>query len=335
MTKKITIAHGSGGKITNELIKDMFFKYFKNDILDKCDDAAVVGVSGDKIAFTTDSFVVKPVFFPGGDIGKIAVCGTVNDLAVSGAEAKYISCGFIIEEGFPEKDLEKIVRSIAGWALKAGVFVVTGDTKVVGSGEADNIFINTSGVGIFKKDHNIGAGKIKPGDKIIINGTIGDHGMAVLSRRKGLEFESVITSDCAPLNRMIADILAEAGGVKFMRDPTRGGLATTLNEITNSSNFGVIIEEEHVPIREEVRAACELLGLDPLYVANEGKVIIIADPDHENAVLDIVKENEYGSDACTIGEVTEENSGKVCLKTRYSVTRIIDMLSGEQLPRIC
>ncbi|MDP8258560.1 MAG: hydrogenase expression/formation protein HypE [Candidatus Aadella gelida] len=331
----ITLEHGSGGKISHKLVQDIFFKHFKNDILDRADDSAVLDISSEKIAFTTDTFVVKPIFFPGGDIGKIAVCGTVNDLAVAGARPKYMSCGFILEEGFPEKDLEKIVISMSEWAKKAGVSIVTGDTKVVARGEADKIFINTSGVGVFGSGDRIGIDQIEPGDKIIITGTVGDHGVAVLGERKGLEFESEIYSDCAPLNDMLDQVMCGANGVKFMRDPTRGGLATTLNEITDSSNLGIIIEEKNVPIKEAVKGACELLGLDPLYIANEGKAVLITAPECADKVIDILKKNEYGKDACIIGEVTEENPRKVCLKTRYGVTRIVGMLTGEQLPRIC
>lgn len=331
----ITIAHGSGGKITHELIKNVFFKYLGNDVLEKCDDSAVVDVNSKEVAFTTDSFVVKPVFFPGGDIGKLAVCGTVNDVAVSGARPEYITCGFIIEEGFSMEDLEEIVRSMRACADRAGVKIAAGDTKVVEKGEADGIFINTSGIGSFSGGYRPGLDKIKPGDKIIINGTVGDHGLAVLSKRKGLEFGSSIESDCAPLNVMIQEVLEDAGGVKFMRDPTRGGLATTLNEMTDGAGFGILIEEDKVPVNDQVKGACELLGLDPLYIANEGKVIMVVAAEAEDAVLSALRKNEYGARAATIGEITEDNAEKVCLRTRYGVTRIIDMMTAEQLPRIC
>ncbi len=333
MNSKVTIAHGSGGKMTRALIKDVFFKYLGNDILDRCDDSAVIEIDKGRIAVTTDSFVVKPIFFPGGDIGKLAICGTVNDLAVSGAEPKYITCGFIIEEGFPVTDLEVIVRSMAKWACEANVKIVAGDTKVVEIGEADGIFINTSGVGILKHDRELGVDKISSGDKIIVSGTIGDHAIAILSKRKGLRFESTIESDCAPLNKMLTEVIESGAEVKFMRDVTRGGLATTLNEV--AEDVGILINEESLPVSEPVRGATELLGLDPVYLANEGKVIILVKASDEAKVLQILKNNEYGAKAETIGEVTEENVGKVCLKTILGVTRIIDMPTAEHLPRIC
>lgn len=333
---KITLAHGSGGRITKELIENLFFKYFSNEVLLQADDAARVVTETKQVAFTTDSFVVKPLFFPGGDIGKLAICGTVNDLAVSGAEPKFISCGFIIEEGFEERDLEEIVNSMAFWAKEAGVKIVAGDTKVVEKGKADGLFINTSGIGIFKGDVVLGRDKIRVGDKLIITGQIGDHGMAVLSKRKGIEFESQISSDCAPLNKMLMKVIEVAcGRVKFMRDVTRGGLATVLNEITSSANFGMVIEETKIPVGENVRAACELLGIDPIYIANEGTALLVADAACENEILKVLREDKHGAHARTIGEVTTENCGKVCLKTAYGVFRIVDMLSSEPLPRIC
>lgn len=332
--EKITIAHGSGGKLTQDLIRNIFMKHMKNDILDKCDDSAVLETASGTLAFTTDSFVVNPAFFPGGDIGKIAVCGTVNDLAVGGARPKYITCALIIEEGFPVSDLEKIVVSMSEWARRAGVKIVTGDTKVVGKGEADGIFINTSGIGEFEKEV-LDPKNIKPGDKVIVTGDMGDHGMAILSSRKGLELETGIKSDCAPLADMLLDVLENAGGVKFMRDPTRGGLATTLNEITSGADFGIMAEEAKLPVSESVRAACEILGMDPLYLANEGKAIIIADPGNEGNIINELKKNEYGQNAAVVGEVTGDNAGTVCLKTNLGTTRVVDMLTGEMLPRIC
>ncbi|MFH1664521.1 MAG: hydrogenase expression/formation protein HypE [Candidatus Omnitrophota bacterium] len=335
MNKTITIGHGSGGRLTHGLIGGVFFKYLGNDILERCEDAALVNMGGGDIAFTTDSFVVKPAFFPGGDIGKLAVCGTVNDLAVTGARPMFITCGFIIEEGFLLEDLEIIVKSMGEWAGKAGVKVAAGDTKVVEKGEADGIFINTSGIGSFNGDVRLSVDRIKPGDKVIISGTVGDHGIAVLSRRKGLEFGGDVRSDCAPLNKMLSGLIESVGGVRFMRDPTRGGLATTLNEITGPGKFGITIEEKDIPVREEVRGACELLGLDPLYMANEGKAVIIADPSCAEDALSALKENEYGKGAAVIGEITPFDAGMVCLRTRYGVRRIIDMLTAEHLPRIC
>jgi len=333
--ENITIAHGSGGKATDQLIRDIFFKYFKNNILDEAGDSAVCDLTGGKIAFTTDSFVVKPVFFPGGDIGKLSICGTVNDIAVTGAIPRYISCGFIIEEGFPVSDLREIVKSMAFWAEKSGVMVVTGDTKVVEKGEADEIFINTSGVGTFPDTGRVLRKRnISRGDKVIISGTIGDHGLAVLSQRKGFEFERSICSDCAPLNGMIASVLEGVDDVSFMRDPTRGGLATTLNEITGPG-LGVLLDEVKIPVAREVKSASELLGLDPLYIANEGKILVIVPPGSERRTLDIMRRSEYGENSETIGEITGDDAGKVCIRTRLGVTRIIDMLMTEQLPRIC
>jgi hydrogenase expression/formation protein HypE len=332
---RITIGHGSGGKLTRDLIKDVFFRSFGNDILEEADDSALVEIGGGRIAFTTDSFVVNPFVFPGGDIGKMAVCGTINDLAVNGAAPAYLTCSFIIEEGFLIRDLETIARSMADTAAGAGVQIVAGDTKVVEKGEADGIFINTSGIGNLIAKRELGTGMIKPGDKIIINGTIGDHGLAILSQRKELAFESEVFSDCAALNLMIKNILENIEQVRFMRDPTRGGLATTLNEIVTDASFGILLEEKDIPVSTGAKSACELLGMDPLYMANEGKVIIITAPGAAEKCLSILRDNKYGGDAQVIGEVTEDNAGKVCARTVYGVTRIIDMLTAEHLPRIC
>ena len=331
----ITLAHGSGGKKTQRLIKDIFYKYFNNDILEKNSDAAIFDMEAGSLAFTTDSFVVKPVFFPGGDIGKISICGTVNDLAVAGATPKYLTCGFIIEEGFEIEELEKIVRSMSIQAKKAKVKIAAGDTKVVEKGASDGIFINTSGVGVFETEYRSEISNIKSGDKIIVTGTMGDHGLAVLSKRKGLEFSSSIISDCAPLNTMLNELIENINGVKFMRDPTRGGLATTLNELATDGEFGILINEEKIPVSQQVTGACELLGLDPMYMANEGKAIIITAPGTEDDVVAFLKKNEYGKDAEVIGAVVTDNIKKVCMKTRYGSVRIVDMLTGEQLPRIC
>ncbi len=332
---RITIGHGSGGKLTHDLIKNVFFRYLGNEILDRADDSALVEMRPGKIAFTTDSFVVDPFFFPGGDIGKIAVCGTVNDLAVSGAEPLYLTCSFIIEEGFSLKELETIVKSMAEAAAEAGVKVVAGDTKVVEKGEADGIFINTSGIGNMAAQRELGIDKIRPEDKIIVSGTVGDHGLSILSRRKELDFESVVFSDCAPLNLMIKDALKKVDQIKFMRDPTRGGLATTLNEIAMEGDFGILLEEKNIPVSTGVRSACELLGMDPLYMANEGKVVIVVDPSEANDCLSVLRGNKYGKDAEIIGEITADNIKKVCVRTIYGVTRMIDMLTAEHLPRIC
>ena len=331
----ITLAHGAGGKKSHDLIKDVFIKHLGNDLLAKVDDAALIGLESDKIAFTTDSYVIKPCFFPGGDIGKIAVCGTVNDLAVCGARPLYLSCGFIIEEGFLIPDLLKIVKSMAQAADEAGVKIVTGDTKVVGRGEADGLFINTSGVEVTDGLPELDAANIKAGDKVIVTGTLGDHAIAILSKRKGLEFEGDLTSDCAPLNNMLIALLDNCSGVSFMRDPTRGGAATTLNEIAEGRTFGILINEEAVPVSEPVQGACELLGFDPLYLANEGKALVIVDQDSVGEAFSVLREHEYGKEAAVIGEITDDNPGKVCVRTKLGVVRFMDMLTGEQLPRIC
>ncbi|MBD3380090.1 MAG: hydrogenase expression/formation protein HypE [Candidatus Omnitrophica bacterium] len=333
--ERITLAHGSGGKKTYELIKGLFFRELGNEVLERTEDSAVVAVESGEIAFTTDSFVIKPVFFPGGDIGKLAICGTVNDLAVQGAEARYISCGFIIEEGFSLEELERIVVSMASAANEAGVKIVAGDTKVVGRGEADGLFINTSGIGVFTSESRPSAGKIRAGHKVIVTGTLGDHGLAVLSKRKGLEFDTPLESDCAPLNGMLGALVRDVPGVDFMRDPTRGGLATTLNEAVRGTALGITLEEASIPVSDAVRGGCELLGLDPLYMANEGKAVMMVDPAAGKEVLAALRSCEYGREAAVIGEVTGENPGKVCVRTKYGVARIIDMLTGEQLPRIC
>lgn len=329
------MAHGAGGKLAHELIKEVFIKSFKNNVLLKEEDSAVVNTASGRFAFTTDTFVVKPIFFPGGDIGKLAVCGTVNDLAVSGATPRYISCGFVIEEGFRKSDLIKIAASMADWAREAGVEIVAGDTKVVARGEADGIFINTAGVGEFDNDIELSRDKISAGDKIIISGTIGDHGIAVLSKRKGIEFDTKLESDCAPLNALIKDVLASGEGIKFMRDPTRGGVAAILNETAEGRDFSIAVDEEKIPVSEAVRGASEMLGLEPLYIANEGKVIIVAAAESEQKVLSALRKNQYGREAASIGEVKKGSAGKVIMKTRYGAERILDMLIGEPLPRIC
>ena len=337
MAKTILLGHGSGGRLSHDLIKDLFVKYFSNDILDEQTDAAVLKIDSNKLAFTTDSFVVDPIFFPGGDIGKLAVAGTVNDVAVSGAKPKYLSASFIIEEGFPVNELESIVKSMANEAKKAGVMIVTGDTKVVNRGKCDKVFINTTGIGeLPQKYTDIGTGKsIKSGDKIIINGTIADHGMAVMAAREELSFTTDIKSDCACLNHLISDALGVSDQISFMRDATRGGLATVLCELAENKNFGIEINENALPVNENVRGMCELLGFDPLYVANEGKVLIVVGKENAENVLSALKENELGKDAAIIGEVVDKHQGKAWLTTGIGGRRIIDMLAGEQLPRIC
>jgi hydrogenase expression/formation protein HypE len=334
---KVLLGHGSGGKLSHDLISSLFVKYFSNQILEKQTDSAILELSSSTVSFTTDSFVVDPIFFPGGDIGKLAVCGTVNDLAVSGAKPLYLSAGFIIEEGFPFNDLESVVQSMAEEAKKAGVTIVTGDTKVVNRGKCDKLFINTAGIGIMNKEYShIGEGsRIIPGDKIIINGPLGDHGMAVLSSRQELNIKSDIRSDCASLNGLIQNILEVTDGIKFMRDATRGGLATVLAEVAEKRNFGITLEESSIMVRLKVRAFCELLGFDPLYVANEGKVVIIVSAVDAGNVLKVMQEHELGKEATIIGEIVAENPGKAWINTGIGGKRILDMLAGEQLPRIC
>jgi hydrogenase expression/formation protein HypE len=334
---KILLGHGSGGKLSHDLIDRIFVKHFNNTYLEKQTDSSVFEIEAVRLSFTTDSFVVDPVFFPGGDIGKLAVCGTVNDLAVSGAKPLFLSAGFIIEEGFPLDDLEVIAKSMASEANKAGVLIVTGDTKVVNRGKCDKIFINTAGLGKIKKEHiHIGYGDlIKPGDKILINGSIGDHGMAVLSARQELNIQSDITSDCASLNGLIQSLLDISDGIKFMRDATRGGLATVLAELAEKNNLGVTVDESRLVIKPKVRAFCELLGFDPLYVANEGKVVIVADSASAERILQRMKEHELGIEASIIGEIVNDYQGKAWIHTGIGGKRILDMLAGEQLPRIC
>ncbi len=337
MNKNILLGHGSGGRLSHDLIKDLFVKYFSNDILDEQTDAAVLKIDSNKLAFTTDSFVVDPIFFPGGDIGKLAIAGTVNDVAVSGAKPLYLSTSFIIEEGFSFNDLEIIVKSMAAEARKAGVIIVTGDTKVVNRGKCDKVFINTTGVGeLPQKNAHIGTGNnIQSGDKIIVNGTLADHGMCIMAAREDISFTTDIKSDCACLNHLINDALGVSDKIRFMRDATRGGLATVLCELAESKNFGIEIEENALPVNENVRGMCELLGFDPLYVANEGKVLIVVGKEDAENVLSALKENELGKDAAIIGEVVDEHRGKAWLTTGIGGRRIIDMLAGEQLPRIC
>ncbi len=337
MRKNILLGHGSGGQLSHELISSLFVKWFSNDILDAQTDAAVLQIDSGAVAFTTDSFVVDPIFFPGGDIGKLAVAGTVNDVAVSGANPLYLSASFIIEEGFPLGDLERIVRSMAEEAKKAGVAIVTGDTKVVNRGKADKVFINTTGIGKLSPGRSgIGRGRgIRPGDKVIINGSIADHGMCIMAAREEISFTTDIVSDCASLNRMIGSALDASEHIRFMRDATRGGLATVLCELASGRDFGIEILEERLPVKESVRGMCELLGFDPLYVANEGKVVMVVAGSDADRVLAALKSDEVGKEAAIIGEVVDGHHGKAWLTTGIGGRRIIDMLAGEQLPRIC
>ena len=321
----------------HQLIEDLFLRCFQNPILMEQTDAAILVANTGEIAFTTDSFVIDPIFFPGGNIGKLAVCGTVNDLAVSGADPVYISASFIIEEGFPMKDLEIIVKSLAEEANVAGVKIVTGDTKVVNKGKCDKVFINTAGIGNVRAENRmISKGlNIKPGDCIIINGTIGDHGMAVMGARESFNFKTTVVSDCASLNHLIRDVLDQTVSVKFMRDPTRGGVATVLNELAGKTGLGIDIDESALPLSGGVTAMCELLGFDPLYIANEGKVLIVAGQDEAEHILEIMKKNILGGKSAIIGRITGEHPGKVVLKTETGGKRIIDALTGDPLPRIC
>ncbi len=337
MENNILLGHGSGGKLTHNLIKDIFVKYFDNPILRQQTDSALLNIDSNCIAFTTDSYVIDPIFFPDGNIGKLAVCGTVNDLAVSGATPKYLSVSFIIEEGFCIKDLETIVSSMADEAKKAGVLIVTGDTKVVNKGQCDKLFINTAGIGILdEKLKAISSGdNIKAGDKIIINGTIADHGMAIMAARNFGNFKSDIKSDCACLNHMIKEITDTYSRIKFMRDATRGGIATILCEIAENNKLGIEIDESKIAVNENVRGICELLGFDPFYVANEGKIILIVHQEDADTVIETMRKNKFGKDASIIGEVVDIHHGKAILKTGIGGSRIIDMLAGEQLPRIC
>ena len=334
MEDKVLLAHGSGSKLSHDLIEKNFVPAFGNPVLNKLDDSAVFEISG-QLAFTTDSYTVNPIFFPGGDIGKLAVNGTVNDLAMIGAIPLYLSLSFIIEEGFPIAELEKIVKSVNQAADEAGVKIVTGDTKVVNQGSADKLFINTSGVGIVPPGVDISGANAIAGDKVIVSGNLGDHGIAVLSQREGLKFQVPIESDCAPLNKLVAEMLEASANIHCLRDPTRGGLATTLNEFAKQSRVGIRLEEDNIPINKAVLAACELLGFDPLYVANEGKLVAVVAPSDADKVLARVRQNQYGTEAAIIGEVVNEHSGKVVMKTCLGSSRIVDMPAGELLPRIC
>ena len=334
MDDSILLAHGSGGKLSHELVEKKFLPFLANPALNKLDDSAIFEASG-RLAFTTDSYVVNPIFFPGGDIGKLAVCGTVNDLAMNGAKPLYLSLSAIIEEGFLLSELEQIVQSIKKAAEEAEVSIIAGDTKVVNRGQADKLFITTSGVGIISPGVDISGANARDGDKVLLSGTIGDHGIAVMSQREGLRFSMTLESDCAPLNKLVSQLLETSSRIHCLRDPTRGGLATTLNELARQSKVGIVVEEAKIPVKEEVKAACELLGLDPIYVANEGKMVVVVDPADADKILARMKKNGYGRDAAIIGEVTNEHQGKVVMKTKLGPSRIVDMLSGELLPRIC
>lgn len=336
--ERITLSHGSGGKATHNLIEGLFAPAFSNPILDRMDDAAtfVVQEAGSKLAFTTDTYVVNPLFFPGGDIGKLAVHGTVNDLATSGAQPLYLSVGFILEEGFAVADLRRIVTSMAEAAAEAGVLIVTGDTKVVQRGKADGLFINTAGVGMVRVSWPMGQGQAQAGDKVLLNGPVGDHGIAVMLAREALEIETDVQSDTAPLHTLVADLLQAAGpSVHCLKDPTRGGVATSLNEIALASEVSIALDERSIPVHAGVRGACEILGLDPLTIANEGKLLALVSPDAADAALAAMRAHPLGREAAIIGEVRAEPAAMVFLRTDIGGTRVLDMLVGDPLPRIC
>ena len=331
----ILLGHGSGGRLSAELMQSVFLPAFSNPVLARLEDQAIVTVNGTRLAFTTDSFVVKPLFFPGGDIGSLSVHGTINDLAVGGAKPLFLSAAFILEEGLPIEVLRRVVDSLHAAAAKAGVEVVTGDTKVVEKGSGDELFINTAGIGLVSMDLELSASRARPGDRVLLSGSIGEHGIAILAQREGLEFESPVVSDSAPLHILAADMLNASREIRCMRDPTRGGVSSTLNEIAQQSRVAVRLEESEIAIREEVRGACEMLGLDPLYVANEGKLIAIVAPDAADAVLAAMHRNPLGKNARIIGTVVESSSPVVTIRTPLGTSRIVDMLAGDQLPRIC
>jgi hydrogenase expression/formation protein HypE len=334
-TDKILLDHGSGGKIAHNLLVDLMLPKFDNPILSQLNDGAIFDINGIRLAFSTDTYVVDPIFFPGGNIGDLAINGTVNDIAMCGATPLYLSMGLIIEEGFPVADLDKILETMALAAEKAEVKVVTGDTKVVPKGASDKIFINTSGIGLIHEHVNISSNRAMAGDKIILSGSIADHGMTILTQREGLTFDSPLRSDTAPLNYMTNRMLSICRDIHVLRDPTRGGVGTALNEIAISSNIGILIQENKIPINDWVAGVCEILGFDPLYVANEGKLLAFVAPEHAEKVLEVVREDDFGKNACIIGEVVTDYPGKVFMQTRIGGTRIVDMLTGEQLPRIC
>ncbi len=333
--KRIEMAHGSGGKLSHDLIKNIICPAFANDILNEMHDGAQFAIGGNRLAFSTDSYVVKPLFFAGGNIGKLAVCGTVNDVAMNGAVPLYISAGFIIEEGFPVESLKKIVASMQQAATEAGVSIVTGDTKVVEKGAVDGIYINTAGIGKIIDDIHISGQNARQGQDIILNGYLGEHALAVMGQRHGLTFPQSVESDCAPLNGLVAQILAAVPQVAVLRDPTRGGLATTLNEIASQSQVGIMLEENSIPVSPAVQAACDILGFDPLYMANEGKMIVFVDKEYTNEVLHVMQNHRYGRESRVIGEVIAKSAGQVGLRTGIGGVRLLDMLIGDQLPRIC
>ncbi len=340
MDETVLLGHGSGGTMMKRIIDEVFFEAYADEELLEGNDAASLPApaAGERIAYSTDSFVVTPHFFPGGDIGRLAVCGTVNDVATSGAVPKYLSCGFILEEGFPVADLKRICKSMAEMAKEAGVHIVTGDTKVVNRGHGDGVFINTSGIGFIPEGVNLSGAFCKPGDKVLVTGTMGDHGITIMSCREELSFNADIQTDAAPLNHLIAEVIAAAPDTRCFRDPTRGGLASTLNELAAQSGVDFIVEEGAVPVKDAVLGACEMLGYDVYQVANEGKMVCVVPAEQAEAALAAMRANRYGADAAIIGEVVEtpeERDPRVSIRTGFGALRIMDMLVGEQLPRIC
>ncbi len=330
----VVLGHGSGGKLSHDLINRLFLPDLGKAAPRALDDAAVLNINGQRLALTTDSHVVSPLFFPGGDIGRLAVCGTVNDLAMVGARPIALTCGFVVEEGLSFEILQQVVRSMRESAAEAGVYIAAGDTKVVQKGGADKLFINTSGVGVVEADVNISGANAQIGDVLIMSGTMGDHGVAVLSARENLQFETDLQSDVAPLNHLV-EAMMRAGEIHVLRDPTRGGVATTLNEIASQSKVGIELQETALPVKPQVRAACEMLGFDPLNIANEGKLLAIVKAEDADSILAVMRQTKYGEEACIIGKVIETKNPQVRLRTAIGGTRLIDMLPGEMLPRIC
>jgi len=335
LTGSVDMTHGGGGRAMAELIRDLFRRHLANPILDKGDDAALVDVPDGRLVMSTDGHVISPLFFPGGDIGSLAVHGTLNDVAMSGARPLYLTAGFILEEGFPLADLDRIVASMARAAKEAGVPVVTGDTKVVEKGKGDGVFITTTGLGVVPDGVNVSAERARPGNAVLLSGSIGDHGVAILSKRENLEFETEIRSDSAALHGMVAAMVEAVPGIAVLRDPTRGGLAATLNEIARAANVGMQLDEAAIPVKSDVAAACELLGLDPLNVANEGKLVCICAAEDADTLLAVMRAHPLGRDAALIGRVTEDDANLVQMTTGFGGNRVVDWLSGEQLPRIC
>jgi len=334
MQDKILLAHGSGGRLSHELVNQLLVARLGNAWLNRMDDSAILDCTG-KLAFSTDSYVVSPRFFPGGDIGRLAVCGTVNDLSMMGAKPLFLSLAFILEEGLPMSDFEAIIESIHEAANQAEIKIVTGDTKVVEHGKADGIFINTAGIGVIAPGVNISGNNAASGDAIILSGTIADHGVTIMSQREGLKFTGELLSDCAPLNGLVADMISVCPSLHVLRDPTRGGLATTLNEIAGQSKAGIRITESNIPIRPSVKSLCELLGLDPLFVANEGKLLAVLPEEYAARLVAVMRLHPYGADAAIIGSIVSDHPGRVVLHTDFGTSRIIPMMSGDLLPRIC